>query len=119
MSDDLLALARRWLACFEHKDVDQLVALYAVNARHTSPKLRAQKPDSAGHIEGRAALRAWWADAFRRLPDLRYVERTLTSDGKRVWMEYIRFAPGEPDLPVAEVLEVRDGLIVESRVYHG
>jgi ketosteroid isomerase-like protein len=116
---DLVALARRWLACFDSKDVEQLVSLYAEDARHTSPKLRSQRPDTGGRIEGRAALRAWWSDAFERLPQLKYVERTLTSDGKRVWMEYIRFAPGEPDLPVAEVLEVRDGLIVESRVYHG
>jgi hypothetical protein len=34
-------------------------------------------------------------------------------------MEYLRHVPGEPDLPVAEVLEVRDGLIVASRVFHG
>ncbi len=34
-------------------------------------------------------------------------------------MEYLRLAPGEPDLPVAEVLEVEGGLIRASRVYHG
>jgi len=28
-------------------------------------------------------------------------------------------APGEPDLPVAEVLDIRDGVIVASRVFHG
>ena len=116
---DLLQLARKWLACFDTHDLDTLVGLYAENARHTSPKLRVSRPETAGHIEGRAALREWWADAFRRLPQLRYVERTLTSDGERVWMEYDRRVPGEPDLPVAEVLVVHDGLIVESRVYHG
>ena len=119
MSADLLALARDWLACFEHRDVDRLVALYAEDARHTSPKLRMQKPGTGGQIVGRAALWTWWADAFRRLPELKYVERTLTADGKRVWMEYLRFVPNEPDLPVAEVLEVENGLIVQSRVYHG
>ncbi len=116
---DLIALAREWLACFDLKDVDRLVSLYAADARHTSPKLRAQKPETGGHVVGREALRAWWADAFQRLPQLKYVERTLTTDGERVWIEYIRFAPGEPDLQVAEVLVVRDGKIVESRVYHG
>ena len=30
-----------------------------------------------------------------------------------------RYAPGEPDMPVAEVLEVKGGKIVASRVYHG
>src|SRR5450432_2344715 len=93
-----LQIARRWLICFETHDVDTLVALYAETARHTSPKLRVSRPETGGHIHGRAALRAWWADAFQRLPQLRYVEQSLTADGARVWMEYLRKVPGEPDL---------------------
>jgi hypothetical protein len=34
-------------------------------------------------------------------------------------MEYIRHVAGEVDLRVGEVLEIRDGVIVASRVYHG
>ena len=117
--DELVALARRWLACFEAKDLEGLLALYAEDARHTSPKIRALHPETGGFLVGKPALRAWWADAFRRLPGLRYEERTLTSDGARVFMEYVRHAPGEPDLHVAEVLEVAGGVIVASRVYHG
>lgn len=116
---ELLEIARRWLACFETHDVEALVALYDENAKHTSPKLRVQRPESGGYLVGKSALRDWWADAFRRLPQLRYVEQSLTADGERVFMEYLRKNPGEPDLPVAEVLEVRGGKIVASRVYHG
>ncbi|HXN56733.1 MAG TPA: nuclear transport factor 2 family protein [Myxococcales bacterium] len=122
----LAALARRWLSCFDTKDVDELVSLYAEDARHYSPKLRALRPETGGCIQGRAALRDWWADAFRRLPQLRYVEQRVTEqEGRvtaeegRVVLEYLRLLPGEPDLPVAEVFEVRDGVIHESRVYHG
>lgn len=117
--DDLRALARRWLGCFETHDVKTLVSLYAEDARHTSPKLRALRPETGGFLIGRAALEEWWADAFRRIPGLRYVERALTADAERVFMEYTRTVPGEPDLPVAEVLVVRDGHIVASQVYHG
>jgi ketosteroid isomerase-like protein len=116
---DLIPLARRWLACFERADLDGLLALYAEDAVHTSPKIRARGAGEGGALRGRPALRAWWADAFARLPGLRYEETSLTSDGTRVFMEYLRHAPAEPDLPVAEVLEVRGGLIVASRVYHG
>ena len=119
---DLAALARAWLACFERQDADALVALYAEGARHYSPRLRVQRPESGGCIEGRPALREWWADAFRRLPTLRYVETRITAQGAgdgRVFLEYTRHVAGEPDLPVAEVFEVRAGLIIESRVYHG
>jgi 8-oxo-dGTP pyrophosphatase MutT (NUDIX family) len=113
------ALARRWLAAFNACDLDGLLALYADDAVHTSPKLRAQRPESEGRIAGKPALRAWWADAFARLPGLRYEERTLTTDGARVWMEYLRVLPGQPSYLVAEVLEVSGGLIGASRVYHG
>ena len=118
-SDDLIALARRWLACFDTHDVDALIALYHPDARHTSPKLRASRPGTGGFLTGRDALRGWWADAFRRIPGLRYRELTLTAGQGRVFMEYLRLAPGEPDLPVAEVLEVEGALIRASRVYHG
>jgi len=117
-----VALARTWLKCFETKDVDALVGLYAEDARHTSPKIRAIHPETGGFLVGRAALRAWWAEAFSRLPNLRYVEQTLTAQGDRVFMPYLRQTPGEPDMPVAEVLVTGPGpsaKIVASRVYHG
>ena len=116
---DLVDLARRWLGCFATKDVDALVSLYAEDARHFSPKLRVLRPETGGCVQGRAALRAWWADAFQRLPDLRYAETRITAQPGRVVLEYVRSVPGEPDLLVAEVFEVRGGLIAESRVYHG
>jgi hypothetical protein len=34
-------------------------------------------------------------------------------------MEYVRSIHNEPDMLVAEVLEIKDGLIIASRVYHG
>lgn len=118
-SDDLCAIARRWLDCFARHDLDGLLALYAEDAVHTSPKIRARHPETGCVLRGRPALRAWWADAFARLPGLGYELTALTADDRQVFMEYGRRAPGEPDLPVAEVLEVVDGLIVASRVYHG
>jgi hypothetical protein len=44
---------------------------------------------------------------------------SLTANDQRVFMEYVRHVEGEPDLRVGEVLEVEDGIIVASRVYHG
>jgi len=117
--EDLVAVARRWLACFSTHDLDALISLYAPDARHTSPKLRALRPESGGVLVGREALRGWWADAFARLPGLRYVEESLTANSDRVFMEYRRCVPGEAETLVAEVLELRDGRIVASRVYHG
>lgn len=114
-------LAARWLDCFARQDLDALLALYADDATHTSPKIRTLHPESnsQGKLRGKAAMRDWWAGAFARLPGLRYEEASFTADETRVFMEYTRRVPGEADMPVAEVLEVKDGRIVASRVYHG
>ena len=116
---DTWMTAREWLRAFNAYDVDALVRLYAADATHTSPKIRARHPETGGKIVGRDALAAWWRDAIARLPGLRYEPFAVTADDDRAILEYWRHAPGEEPLPVAEVFEVRDGLIVASRVYHG
>jgi len=119
-TEELISLARRWLAAFNGKDLEELLALYQDDAVHVSPKLRERQPETKGEIRGVAALRAWWKDALERLPGLHYEETRLTAMEDRVFMEYLRHNPGDPDLLVAEVLEVgTGGLIRASRVYHG
>ena len=93
--------------------------LYHDNAEHFSPKLKVRQPETQGWIRGKSALRAWWQDAFVRLPSLQYEVVTLTANDERVFMEYIRHVSGEEDLRVGEVLEIRKGSIIASRVYHG
>ncbi|MCI0574003.1 MAG: nuclear transport factor 2 family protein [Myxococcaceae bacterium] len=112
-------LARSWLDAFNRHDVPALVALYAEGATHTSPKLRALHPETGGLLVGHAALTRWWTDALQRLPGLRYELVALTAAPGRVFLEYLRHAPGEPPLPVAEAFDVENGRIVRSRVYHG
>ncbi len=119
VSEPNAAIGRAWIEAFNARDLDALIALYADDCTHTSPKLRAQRPDSGGAIHGKDALRAWWADAYQRLPGLRYEAVTVTADASRVLIEYLRHLPGEPPAPIAEAFEIRGGRIVESRVYHG
>jgi ketosteroid isomerase-like protein len=116
---DNLEIARAWLRAFNAYDVDALVALYAEDATHTSPKIRTLHPETEGKLVGKAALAQWWRAANARLPGLRYEETALTADETRVFLEYVRHAPDGTTMPVAEVFEVRDGKIVASRVYHG
>lgn len=115
----LEAIARAWLAAFNARDLDALLALYADHAVHTSPKLRDRKPETKGEIRGKTELRAWWSDAMTRLPNLQYIERHLTASGGRVFMEYERVCPPELPMLVAEVLVCEDGLIRASYVFHG
>jgi limonene-1,2-epoxide hydrolase len=50
---------------------------------------------------------------------LHYQALTITANADRVFMEYLRQVDGEPNMKVAEVLEIKNEKIVFSRVYHG
>ncbi len=119
LSDQHKAIALNWFKAFNEHLLENLLALYHDKAEHYSPKLKIRLPETNGLVSGKPALRSWWQDAFDRLPELHYEVTTLTADNDRVFMEYIRQVPGEADMLVAEVLEIKDGLIVASRVYHG
>jgi hypothetical protein len=113
------SVSLKWFEAFNTHDLEKLISLYHNDASHFSPKLKIRKPDTNGLVIGKNALRDWWQDAFDRLPTLHYSVTTLTANNERVFMEYVRKVADEPDMLVAEVLEVKDGLIIASRVYHG
>ena len=114
-----LIIAKLWLNAFNEHNLEALLDLYADDAQHFSPKLKIRQPETNGLIIGKDAMRTWWQDAFERLPDLVYREEQLTANNNRVFMEYTRIVGGEPNMSVAELLEIKNGKIIFSRVYHG
>ncbi|MFZ4796347.1 MAG: nuclear transport factor 2 family protein [Bacteroidia bacterium] len=112
-------IALKWFEAFNKHNLENLLSLYHENAEHFSPKLKVRNPETKGLIKGKKALRNWWEDAFLRLPNLHYSVTSLTANNQRVFMEYIRQVPNEEDMLVAEVLEIENGEIMASRVYHG
>ncbi len=114
-------VATQWISAFNGREsgLDRLLTLYADDAVHVSPKLRERYPETNGEIKGKENLRIWWRDAFQRIPTLHYRLIRLTANEERVFMEYVREVAGETPMLIAEVLEIRDGLIHASRVYHG
>lgn len=119
MPNQLEQIAIKWFDAFNTKNLEQLLALYDDEAQHFSPKLKIRQPETNGLIIGKEAMRVWWQDAFDRLPKLHYKVTSLTANTNRVFMEYIRQVEHEEDMLVAEVLEIKNGKIVFSRVYHG
>jgi hypothetical protein len=112
-------IAQHWFDAFNTHNLEKLLSLYDDQSVHYSPKLKLRQPETRGLIKGKDALRAWWKDSFERLPTLQYEPTSFTANDQRVFMEYIRHLHGEEDLLVAEVLEIREGKIIASRVYHG
>ena len=112
-------IATNWMDAFNEHDIEKLLRLYNDDAIHFSPKLLERKPETQGLIKGKKALRDWWTDAFNRLPTLKYSPTKFIAENDCIFMEYIRSVDNEKDLKVGEVLEISNGLIVASRVYHG
>ncbi len=117
--ENLVHIAQLWFEAFNSKNLEKLLSLYDDDAQHFSPKLKIRQPETKGLITGKNALRTWWQDAFERIPSLHYKVTSLTANNERVFMEYVRQVDNEDDMLVAEVLEIKDGKIIFSRVYHG
>lgn len=117
--DTNIEIALKWFKAFNEHNLENLLSLYDNNAQHYSPKLKIRRPETNGLVTGKSALRTWWYDAFSHLPSLSYSCTTLTANDDRIFMEYIRRVDNEPDMLVAEVLEIKAGTIIASRVYHG
>jgi ketosteroid isomerase-like protein len=112
-------IAHKWFEAFNEHNLEKLLSLYDDNAEHYSPKLKIRNPETNGLIKGKENLRKWWKDSFDRLPTLKYEVKKLTADEQQVFMEYVRHVEGENDLFVGEVLEIKNNVIIFSRVYHG
>jgi len=119
ISQKNLSIAHSWFEAFNAHNLEKLLSLYDDDAQHYSPKLRLRHPETNGLIIGKEALGNWWQDAFDRLPSLHYKVTSLTSNSERVFLEYMRIVEGEENMLVAEVLEIKDAVIISSRVYHG
>jgi ketosteroid isomerase-like protein len=114
-----LSIAHLWFEAFNAHNLEKLLSLYDDDAQHFSPKLKIRHPETNGFVTGKEALRTWWQDAFDRLPSLHYKVTSLTSNSDRVFMEYNRTVENEEEMLVAEVLDIKEGKIFASRVYHG
>lgn len=116
---NLKEIADTWFEAFNEHNLNKLLSLYDENAQHYSPKLKLRQPETQGLIKGKAALGQWWADSFERIPSLAYFPQFFIIDEDRIFMEYLRKAEGDPDMVVGEVLMIKEGKIIASKVYHG
>jgi len=105
--------ARRFAADWERDwnahDLDALLAHYRDDVEFTSPVADRLVPGSGGVIRGRAALRAYFEQGLRRMPDLRFEVLNLFVGVRTLVIEYRNQNGGR----VAEVLTF-DGDLVAS-----
>lgn len=66
------SFAEEWVTAWNRHDVDSLLEHFAQDAVFTSPVAASIVEGSNGVIRGKGALRAYWNEGVRRIPDLRF-----------------------------------------------
>jgi len=66
------AFAQHWLSAWNRHDLEALLEHFTDDVVFTSPVAAQLLPGSDGVIKGKDALRAYWTEGLRRIPDLRF-----------------------------------------------
>ena len=64
--------ARHWLDAWNRHDIDAVLAHFADAVTFTSPVAARMIEGSEGVIRGKEALRAYWSEGVRLIPDLHF-----------------------------------------------
>ncbi|MGN6520591.1 MAG: nuclear transport factor 2 family protein [Dokdonella sp.] len=66
------SFARAWIDAWNAHDVDRVLAHYADDFQLASPFIASIADVREGRLTGKCAIRAYWAEALRRMPDLQF-----------------------------------------------
>lgn len=64
--------AGEWINAWNSHDLDRILSHYADDFEMASPRIAELMGESSGVLVGKPAIRAYWALALTRLPDLRF-----------------------------------------------
>ena len=69
--DDAQAFAVEWVEAWNSHDLELILSHFSEVVTFSSPVVTRIVPDSEGVIQGKAALRDYWREGLRRIPNLR------------------------------------------------
>jgi ketosteroid isomerase-like protein len=87
--DAAARLADEWFAAWNAHDLDAILAHYADDVEFTSPFVAVLNDDPSGVIHGKQALRAYFARALERFPDLRFEPLDVLVGVDSVTLSYV------------------------------
>lgn len=102
--------AAAWVEAWNAHDLDRLLGHFAEDVVWTSPLVVAFSGDESGTLHGKAAVRAYYAEGLRRIPDLRFEVLGVRVGVVTMVINY----RNQDDREVSEVLTLRDGLVIEG-----
>lgn len=109
-------LAEEWYAAWNGHDLESILSHYSDEVVFISPFAVEIAGRADGHLEGKKALRAYFAAALERFPDLKFEPIALMVGIDSLILHY-RSVQG---LLAAELMVVgEDGLVCEVRAHYG
>ncbi len=112
----------KWHKYAKERETKALIELYAEDAVFESPLVPILMNKDSGILRGKTEILAFLNEGTRRRPNelvrwYRTGKYFITGD-VLVW-EYPRQTPDGEQVDILELMEIRDGLIVNHRIYWG
>lgn len=104
---DPSAFAAAWRDGWNAHDLDRVLSHFHDDVVFTSPVAAAIFPETQGRICGKAALRAYWAEGLRRIPDLHFTIDQVFAGVDAIVIRY----RNQKGVSVSEVLIFEDGKV--------
>ena len=106
---------KRWVAAFESKDLDRVLAFYTDDVIFHSPLIARLSHDPSGTVGGKAALRAYVKKGFEVFDHIKFTLLDVLRGVDSIAIHY----QGITGTHVAEVLFFdQDGMVRESYVHY-
>ena len=117
--DDASAFVEGWIAAWNRRDLDAVLAHYAPDIRFFSPI--AAEVAGAAAIEGKEALEAYWRQALRKFDRLEFTLDCFTWDGAQglVTIHYVAGLNGTRRMVCEAQWFGADGQVTRAAAYYG
>lgn len=81
------AFAREWIEAWNNHDLDRILSHYADDFTMSSPYIARIAGVASGTLTGKAAVRAYWAAALEKMPDLAFahVQTLIGADSVTIY----------------------------------
>jgi ketosteroid isomerase-like protein len=107
---DSQAFADEWCAAWNAHDLERLLTHFSDDVVFKSPAARKLLPGSDGTVVSKAALRAYWSEGLRLIPNLQFRVRGVFEGVDCLTINFVN----QDGRAANEVLIFRDGQIVEG-----
>lgn len=114
---DAQAFAERWIAEWNHKDLEAMLSHFSEDVVFTSP--RAKAVVGSARIQGKVRLREYWTLAAQKIQRLHFTLDYVIYQKDRMAIVYTPDLDGKRIRAVEFLTFGRDGLIHEGEAMHG